>query len=75
MVRHDDEQTPWVADQTVGDALRITASRFPDRDALVFPALGSAVVVGRVRSAGGPRGVGADRPGRRAAASTSASGR
>ena len=40
MVRHDDEQTPWVADQTVGDALRITASRFPDRDALVFPALG-----------------------------------
>ena len=40
MVRHDDEQTPWVADQTVGNALRITASRHPDGDALVFPALG-----------------------------------
>ncbi len=40
MVRHDDEQTPWVADQTVGNALRLTASRFPDGDALVFPASG-----------------------------------
>ena len=40
MVRHDDEQTPWVADQTVGNALRITASRYPDGDALVFPAPG-----------------------------------
>jgi fatty-acyl-CoA synthase len=40
MILHDDERTPWVADQTVGNALRITASRHPDGDALVFPGLG-----------------------------------
>jgi fatty-acyl-CoA synthase len=36
----DEGSTPWVADQTVGSVLRQTASRFPDRDAVVFPALG-----------------------------------
>ena len=30
---------PWVWDQTVGGTLDHTASRFPDRDALVFPGL------------------------------------
>ena len=30
---------PWVWDQTVGSALDRTAARFPDHDALVFPAL------------------------------------
>ena len=29
---------PWVWDQTVGSALDRTAARFPDHDALVFPA-------------------------------------
>ncbi len=32
---------PWVDDQTVGGVLAETARRFPDRDALVFPALGA----------------------------------
>ena len=31
---------PWVEGQTVGSVLRATASRFGDRDALVFPSLG-----------------------------------
>jgi fatty-acyl-CoA synthase len=35
-----DDAVPWVADQTVGSALRRTAARYPDRDAVVFPALG-----------------------------------
>jgi fatty-acyl-CoA synthase len=32
--------TPWVDGLTVGQVLRRTAARFPDREALVFPALG-----------------------------------
>jgi fatty-acyl-CoA synthase len=35
-----DEATPWVDEQTVGDVLERTAKRYPDRDAVVFPALG-----------------------------------
>jgi fatty-acyl-CoA synthase len=35
-----DEVPPWVDGETAGGALRATARRFPDRDALVFPALG-----------------------------------
>jgi fatty-acyl-CoA synthase len=35
-----DERKPWVDGRTVGDVLRTTVSRFPDRDAVVFPALG-----------------------------------
>jgi fatty-acyl-CoA synthase len=35
-----DEGKPWVDGKTVGDVLRTTVSRFPDRDAVVFPALG-----------------------------------
>lgn len=31
---------PWVEDLTVGGVLRRTASRYPDHDAVVFPALG-----------------------------------
>ena len=34
------EAPPWVDGLTVGQVLRRTAERFPDRDALVFPALG-----------------------------------
>lgn len=33
-------QPPWVDGRTIGEILRATASRFGDRDALVFPALG-----------------------------------
>ncbi|MBV8557406.1 MAG: AMP-binding protein [Planctomycetaceae bacterium] len=40
MITWDEGPTPWVADQTVGSTLRRTAARFPDRDAVVFPALG-----------------------------------
>jgi fatty-acyl-CoA synthase len=36
----DDALTPWVDGQTVGSALRATAGKFPDRDAVVFPKLG-----------------------------------
>lgn len=32
--------TPWVDGLTIGEVLEITASKFPDQDALVFPALG-----------------------------------
>lgn len=32
--------TPWIADLTVGAALRRTAARYPERDAVVFPTLG-----------------------------------
>src|SRR5215210_4023509 len=39
MLAHDDV-TPWVEGRTVGDILRKTAGEFPDRDAVVFPALG-----------------------------------
>src|SRR5262249_32178301 len=35
-----DDATPWVDGQTVGGVLRATAARHPDRDAVVFPALG-----------------------------------
>ena len=35
-----DDGPPWVDGLTVGQVLRRTAGRFPDRDALVFPALG-----------------------------------
>jgi fatty-acyl-CoA synthase len=31
---------PWVAEETVGSVLRRTAAQWPDRDAVVFPALG-----------------------------------
>ncbi|MGE3820935.1 MAG: AMP-binding protein [Isosphaeraceae bacterium] len=31
-------EIPWVDGQTVGSVLRATAARFPERDALVFPA-------------------------------------
>jgi fatty-acyl-CoA synthase len=34
------EPVPWIADETVGNVLRRTASRWPDRDAVVFPSLG-----------------------------------
>src|SRR4051794_19633363 len=40
MAGSDEAVTPWVADRTVGGVLRRTAGMFPDRDALVFPALG-----------------------------------
>src|SRR4051794_19958356 len=40
MAATDEALTPWVADRTVGEVLRTTATRHPDRDALVFPALG-----------------------------------
>ncbi len=33
-------QAPWVAGKTVSESLHETAQRFPDRDALVFPAIG-----------------------------------
>ncbi|MDB5349570.1 MAG: acyl-CoA synthetase (AMP-forming)/AMP-acid ligase [Planctomycetota bacterium] len=39
MVEHDDV-IPWVDGLTVGDVLRRTARVYPDRDAVVFPALG-----------------------------------
>ncbi|HWE35638.1 MAG TPA: AMP-binding protein [Isosphaeraceae bacterium] len=39
MSDHDDVN-PWVDGLTVGEVLRRTAGRFPDRDAVVFPALG-----------------------------------
>lgn len=39
MVIHS-ETTPWVDGQTVGSVLRATAARFPERDAVVFPAGG-----------------------------------
>jgi fatty-acyl-CoA synthase len=39
MSDHDDV-TPWVDGLTVGEVLRRTATRCPDRDAVVFPALG-----------------------------------
>lgn len=39
MAPHDDA-VPWVDGLTVGEVLRRTASAFPDRDAVVFPALG-----------------------------------
>ena len=35
-----DDARPWVDGLTVGAVLRETAGRFPERDALVFPALG-----------------------------------
>ena len=35
-----DDATPWVDGLTVGAVLRATAERHPDRDAVVFPALG-----------------------------------
>ncbi len=38
--RDRDEATPWVDGLTVGEVLRKTAQRYPDRDAVVFPALG-----------------------------------
>ena len=31
---------PWVTDQTVGDVLQRPRRAYPDRDAVVFPALG-----------------------------------
>ena len=39
MSAHEDV-TPWVDGLTVGEVLHRTAQRFPDNDALVFPALG-----------------------------------
>src|SRR4051812_24859546 len=44
------EPIPWVEGRTVGGVLRETASRFPDRDAVVFPD-----VPGSGRSGGGMR--------------------
>ncbi|MBX6311594.1 MAG: AMP-binding protein [Isosphaeraceae bacterium] len=35
-----DGATPWVDGRTVGEVLRATAARYPDHDAVVFPALG-----------------------------------
>src|SRR5262249_20210783 len=35
-----DDQKPWVDGLTVGEVLRTTARRFPERDALAFPSLG-----------------------------------
>ncbi len=35
-----DDERPWVDGKTVGEVLRETAGKFPDRDALVFPWLG-----------------------------------
>ncbi len=34
------ESSPWVEGRTVGAVLRTTAARWPERDAVVFPALG-----------------------------------
>jgi len=39
-VAETDPAPPWVADLTVSAVLRETARRFPDHDAVVFPALG-----------------------------------
>ena len=35
-----DDLSPWVDGRTVGEVLRMTAERFPDHDAVVFPGLG-----------------------------------
>jgi fatty-acyl-CoA synthase len=35
-----DGPLPWLSDKTIGDVLRTTVSAYPDRDAVVFPALG-----------------------------------
>ena len=67
--------SPWVADQTVGSVLDRTAEQYPDRDALVFPAPGTALVVARAGRAREPRRDVADRGWASAGASTSASGR
>jgi fatty-acyl-CoA synthase len=40
MSTNDEAATPWVKDRTVGEVLRQTAMLHPDRDAVVFPALG-----------------------------------
>src|SRR5438067_2963307 len=39
MARHDDVN-PWVDGEIVGGVVRATAAKFPDHDAVVFPALG-----------------------------------
>lgn len=39
MTAVDEAPVPWVYDETVGSALRRTASRFAARDAVVFPSL------------------------------------
>lgn len=44
------ESIPWVEGRTIGQVLRETAARFPNRDAVVFPAVpGSGRVDGGVR--------------------------
>jgi fatty-acyl-CoA synthase len=40
MAETRDAQGPWVAAWTVGDVLRRTAAEYPERDGVVFPALG-----------------------------------
>src|SRR5258708_37654035 len=39
----DENATPWVEGRTIPQVLRETARRYPDHDALVFPALGLRV--------------------------------
>jgi fatty-acyl-CoA synthase len=47
---HMNEQAavPWVEGHTIGDVLRTTARQHPDRDALVFPALGYRLTFGEL---------------------------
>lgn len=40
MTRNEGIATPWVDGLTVGEVVRETAKRFPEHDAVVFPALG-----------------------------------
>ncbi len=40
MTVSDDGPLPWVSDKTIGEVLQATVAAHPDRDALVFPALG-----------------------------------
>src|SRR4051812_14635206 len=39
MLAHD-QMSPWVDGLTVGEVLRRTTKTYPDRDAVVFPAIG-----------------------------------
>ena len=49
------QRRPWVEGLTIGAALRQTARRFADRDAMVFPQAGRPPDVGRIRPGGRSR--------------------
>jgi fatty-acyl-CoA synthase len=40
LMSNPSRDVPWIEGWTLGDVLRETAGKFPDRDAVVFPALG-----------------------------------